>query len=84
MNAGSFHLLQESRGAVEDAMPDDQVRVLVFTGAGRRFHAGDDVKEVCLAQDREKRRSETKLARIKGTRGQSGLPEVFKPTIAAT
>lgn len=83
MNAGNFQLLQESRGAVEDAMADDEVRVLIFTGAGRGFHAGDDIKEVFLAQDREKRRSDAKLARIKGTSGPSGLPEMFKPTIAA-
>ena len=83
MNAGNFQMIQESGHAMEDAAADGEVRVLIVTGAGRGFHAGDDVKEVFLGQDREERRAQGKIARIKGTGGPSGTPEIFKPTIAA-
>ena len=83
MNAGNFQMMSESREAVQDAMSDDAVRVLIITGAGRAFHAGDDVKEVFLGADREERRTRGKLANIKGATGPSGLPEMLKPTIAA-
>lgn len=83
MNAGNFQMMEESRRAIEDARDDDAVRVLIVTGAGRAFHAGDDVKEVFLGDDREKRRTAGKVARIRGTTGPSGLPQIFKPTIAA-
>jgi len=90
MNAGNFQLYGEMRTAVEEARSDDQVRVLIVTGAGRGFHAGDDVKEVFLGQaanteEREKHMVEAKLARLKGTSRPLALylDEFYKPTIAA-
>jgi len=84
MNAANSQLTQETRDAMADAMGDDAVRVLIITGAGRGFHAGDDVKELFLRQDRDEHRTQEKLARIRGSSSTaSGLPEMFKPTIAA-
>jgi len=84
MNAANSQLSQETRDAMADAMRDDAVRVLIITGAGRGFHAGDDVKELFLRQDRDEHRAQEKLARIRGgSSTASGLPEMFKPTIAA-
>jgi enoyl-CoA hydratase/carnithine racemase len=83
MNAGNFQMMEESRRAIADAGADDDVRVLILTGAGRAFHAGDDVKQVFLSGDREKRRAAGRAARIRGTGGASSLPQIFKPTIAA-
>jgi len=83
MNAGNYQMGVEARTAVEEARDDDEVRVLIVTGAGRGFHAGDDVKEIFLADDREKRRAEGKIAQAKGIRRPLYLQEFYKPAIAA-
>jgi len=46
MNALSSPVLGDIKTAVEKAIADDSVRVVVFTGAGRAFIAGADIKEV--------------------------------------
>ena len=83
MNAGNYQMGAEARAAVEAARDDDEVRVLIVTGAGRGFHAGDDVGEIFLAEDREKRRAERKLAQVKGIERPLYLQEFYKPSIAA-
>lgn len=83
MNAGNYQMSEEARTAVEAARDDDEVRVLIVTGAGRGFHAGDDVKEIFLGEDRKKRIAEEKLAQVKGTSRPLYLHEFYKPAIAA-
>lgn len=46
LNAWNSRMRSEMRDAVEDAAGDSQVRVLVLTGAGRGFSAGEDVSEM--------------------------------------
>lgn len=86
LNAQNPPMLEELRAAVEDADEDNEVRVLILTGAGRGFHAGDDVGQMFLDPDRIKRRSEMRGQRIrKGIirRGTNYLLEFYKPAIAA-
>lgn len=84
MNAGNYQMGAEARAAVEEARDDDEVRVLIVTGAGRGFHAGDDVRQIFLAEDAENRRTERKLAQVKGVeRRPLYLQEFYKPAIAA-
>ncbi len=45
LNAFDFRMLRELARACEDASYDDDVRVLVLTGAGRAFCVGADLKE---------------------------------------
>ena len=90
MNAGNFQLYRETRAAVEEARNDNEVRVLIVTGAGRGFHAGDDVKELFLGEavnneQREKHSVEARVDRLKGTFRPIAMyfDEFYKPTIAA-
>src|SRR5271154_5190956 len=46
MNAATIKTYDEMIDALRDAEADDSVRVVVLTGAGRAFCAGDDVKEI--------------------------------------
>jgi 2-(1,2-epoxy-1,2-dihydrophenyl)acetyl-CoA isomerase len=43
LNAMTWPMIEEFLDAVADVERDDTVRVLVFTGAGRAFSAGDDI-----------------------------------------
>jgi enoyl-CoA hydratase len=45
MNALSTPVIKDIRAAVEKAIADDAVRVVVFTGEGRAFIAGADISE---------------------------------------
>jgi len=45
-NPISVEMLEEVRGAVRASQEDDDVRVLVLTGAGRAFCSGGDVKSM--------------------------------------
>jgi enoyl-CoA hydratase/carnithine racemase len=45
LNAIGLELLQDLHEALVAAQADDQTRVIVLTGAGRAFCAGDDLKE---------------------------------------
>jgi 2-(1,2-epoxy-1,2-dihydrophenyl)acetyl-CoA isomerase len=83
MNAGNYQMGTEVRTAVVEAKDDDEVKVLIVTGAGRGFHAGDDVGQIFLAEDREKRRTERKLAQVKGIERPLYLEGFYKPCIAA-
>ena len=83
MNAANFQMADEIWGAVEDAKNDAEVRVLIFTGAGKAFHSGDDVKAIWLAPDREKRFKEMKMGQLMGTWREHYFHEFPKPTIAA-
>ena len=43
LNAFDFRMLREIARACEDASWDDQIRVVVLTGAGRAFSVGADM-----------------------------------------
>src|ERR1700728_4476349 len=45
LNAHNYKMRQEVQAASEAAKADDEIRVLIVTGAGRAFHAGDDAKD---------------------------------------
>ena len=45
LNAFDFRMLRELARACEDASWDDEIRVVVVTGAGRAFCVGADLKE---------------------------------------
>jgi enoyl-CoA hydratase/carnithine racemase len=45
MNAFTFNMLDGIGKALQDANADEQIRVIVITGAGRGFSAGLDLKE---------------------------------------
>ena len=48
MNAGTIRTWGEIADAFHDAERDNNIRVVILTGAGRAFCAGDDVKEIFL------------------------------------
>ena len=84
MNASNDLMeLVEMPAAVEEARNDDEVKVLIVTGAGRGFHAGDDMKQTFLAEDRKKVMAERKLAELKGLSKPRYFGGFHKPTIAA-
>lgn len=79
MNAFDIGLYRALTGALEDAASDDDVHVVVITGAGRAFSAGQDLAEMtALAEGTAPEGAET---------GFQGLLEVVqaypKPLIAA-
>lgn len=84
MNAGNMQLYGEMYTAMEDAVADDSVRVLILTGAGSAFHAGDDVKEIFVGKDSEKMNISRWKNYILGTEDHTGGALMLrKPTIAA-
>lgn len=91
LNAHNYQMKTEIQAVAREAAADDEVRVLVLTGAGRGFHAGEDVKEVFLGEDLAQRKAARRSAMI-GDRTDSSWnaqinPVYFygypKPTIAA-
>ena len=58
MNALNQAVLLEIKAAVQEARKDDDVGVVVLTGAGRAFCAGADVRETLLQAGIEKREKE--------------------------
>lgn len=93
LNAWTAVMEQEVRSAIEDAERDDQVRVIVLTGAGRGFCAGADMSLLSNVADRgldegtRDRALQTGEAR-EGVRRDfqkkySYFPAVEKPVIAA-
>ncbi|MBI2918676.1 MAG: enoyl-CoA hydratase/isomerase family protein [Chloroflexi bacterium] len=79
-NALSYDLIQESIEAVREAERDDEVRVLIVTGAGdRAFVAGADIAEM------QTRNLVTELGPRSGERRvlNTLLENLGKPTIAA-
>jgi len=80
LNALTWPLLIEMQDAIDKVAVDDEVRVLVITGAGRAFCAGDDLKDkgthVSIMDGREDSFQEQK-------RVLESLRNLRKPVIAA-
>jgi len=82
-NAINYQMAEEMFAAVEEAKADNEVRVLIVTGAGAAFNSGDDVKAIFLAEDREERMRKIKMGQLMGTYHEPFFNEFPKPTIAA-
>lgn len=80
-NAANPRMHEELDRALDELIEDEGVRVIVLTGAGDAFCAGNDLKE--FFADRMDRPAEfTRIARI-STRWRERLRTSPKPTIAA-
>jgi enoyl-CoA hydratase/carnithine racemase len=91
MNALTHKTHEELGRAIGEAEQDDDVRVIVITGAGRGFCSGDDVKSIFLGggpegEDSENKYMESQLGYLQGQSLEGGgakLLSINKPTIAA-
>jgi enoyl-CoA hydratase/carnithine racemase len=88
MNAGTLRTWAEINHALDSFAEDDGVRVVVLTGTGRAFCAGDDVKEIFVKkQDEGERqvdvRAEAEALRSHTPVGLDRLVTYPKPTIAS-
>jgi enoyl-CoA hydratase/carnithine racemase len=94
LNAWTAIMEREVRAAMDDAEHDENVRVIVLTGAGRGFCAGADmsllstVAEKGLDEARRAQAVQSASASSKGTREDfqkkySYFPAITKPVIAA-
>jgi len=88
LNAENRQMASEVWAAVEEARDDDEVRVLIVTGAGRGFHTGEDVKDHFLprfaADLQEERMAAVRMDRLRHAPPVSEyLSDFYKPTIAA-
>jgi len=87
MNALTLLTHEELTGAIGQAAGDDDVRVIVLTGAGKAFCAGDDVKKIFLKGGLDASAAVKSRAKmLQGdlmTGGGHRLLEINKPTIAA-
>jgi len=88
MNAFDPHMVNEMVAAIENVAGDDEVRVLVITGAGRGFCAGGDVKTMRGGGGEQARPEGISPEEIRrsfrrgGHRVILGLQRMEKPTIA--
>jgi len=91
MNALTHKTHAELGQAIDEANRDDGIRVIIITGAGRGFCAGDDVKTIFLGtgaspEERQKAYREEQLRYLQGkpmTGGSEALLTINKPSIAA-
>ncbi len=87
MNALTMATHGELAQAIDEADRDDQIRVIVITGAGKGFCSGDDVGGVFLSpEETEMKSKEARLKFLQGGHLAGGayrLMEINKPSIAA-
>jgi 2-(1,2-epoxy-1,2-dihydrophenyl)acetyl-CoA isomerase len=87
MNSGTIKTWAEIGDAFRDAERDDDIRVVVLTGAGRAFCAGDDVKEIFLNPEfrdaKPNKRNDVEQWRKHEPVALDFLVEYPKPTIAS-
>jgi enoyl-CoA hydratase/carnithine racemase len=88
MNALTLANHDELAQAIDEAYRDEQVRVIVLTGAGKGFCSGDDVGEVFLSPEED--RFVTRQAKLRQLEGEHPFPggghrllKINKPSIAA-
>ena len=80
LNAFDFRLLRELTRACEDASWDDEIRVVVLTGAGRAFCVGADLKSWSAEYLGEPREYWKWFGAFKDAHDK--LREIGKPTVA--
>lgn len=83
LNAVNHAMNREIRDAMKDYSEDDEQRVLILTGAGKGFHAGDDINDIFLSEDAREARAKAVVSKIRDSRPTPQLPKMTKPTIAA-
>lgn len=87
MNALTMLTHQELDQALSAAEKDNQIKVIVITGAGRGFCSGDDVRDIFLNPEEVLKKSrEARLGFMQGGHLSGGghrLLEINKPSIAA-
>ena len=83
LNPISLDALGEINAAIEAVRQNDQHRVLIFTGAGRAFSAGADVKKFADGVFREPDELPLFFRISKGTDPVANIEGLLKPTIAA-
>ncbi len=88
LNALTLDTHRELAQAIEEADKDDQIRVVVITGAGKGFCSGDDVGDVFLSPEEDQFKTrEAKLKQLEGEHpfpgGGHKLLTIKKPSIAA-
>ncbi|MBW1711242.1 MAG: enoyl-CoA hydratase/isomerase family protein [Deltaproteobacteria bacterium] len=95
MNALTHQTHAELGHAIGEANLDEKIRVIIITGTGRGFCAGDDVKNIFLGEgpgggtaggNAAQRYRETQLGYLQGQKmvgGGEQLLHINKPTIAA-
>lgn len=91
MNAHNYQMRIEVQAAATEALADDDIRVLIVTGAGRGFHAGDDGKERFQAGGVDRLKADRQLAAVGRFPSDAWTGQVnplyfygyLKPTIAA-
>jgi enoyl-CoA hydratase/carnithine racemase len=87
MNALTIVTHEELSRAVDEANKDDNISVIVLTGAGKGFCSGDDVKQVFLSpEEKIAKGREVRLKHLQGEHVFSGghiLLDINKPSIAA-
>ena len=81
MNAMNRQMMEELAEVVSDIEQDDDVRVVILTGAGRAFCAGADLTEPALSPGTSPEESRLFIKRTLG-RMVLGLHKMEKPTIA--
>ena len=82
LNAFAGHMRRDLGEALEQAGSDEEVRVVVITGAGRAFSAGGDVAAMDEMMERDER---DEFARMLGAgrRVVTAIREMVKPVIAS-
>ena len=88
MNALTMLTHRELEKAIDMVEKDEDIRVVVVTGAGKGFCSGDDVKDIFLdPEDNLRREKQARLQILQRKRHSMGgahrLVEINKPSIAA-
>src|SRR5581483_5829412 len=83
LNPISLDALAEINAAIEEVRRNDRCRVLIFTGAGRAFSAGADVKKFAEGALREENALPLFFRISKGTDPVANIEGLLKPVIAA-
>lgn len=83
LNAYTNLLLEEMLGAIDDVRQDDNIRVLIITGAGRAFCSGADLSQ--YVDESQRRRPLASVMEMRDGFHQLllSLGRLDKPTIAA-